>query len=128
MNNWWNTLGAGSIVGSFQIVERLGEGGNAVVFRARSEQQPEVALKILKRLGPTGPAYQRFKDEISTMRALSNDPGILPILDSSLPLSATPNDPAWLAKRHAIGAEGEKTVAMMTATLKTLTGKAGGSA
>jgi hypothetical protein len=97
MNNWWNTLGAGSIVGSFQIVERLGEGGNAVVFRARSEQQPEVALKILKRLGPTGPAYQRFKDEISTMRALSNDPGILPILDSSLPLSATPNDPAWLA-------------------------------
>ena len=38
------------------------------------------------------------------------------------------NDPAWLAKRHAIGAEGEKTVAMMAPMLKTLTGKAAGSA
>jgi uncharacterized protein (DUF302 family) len=38
------------------------------------------------------------------------------------------NDPAWLANRHGIGAEGEKTVAMMTAMLKTQTGKAAGSA
>ena len=99
MSNWWNALGADSIVGPFQIIDRLGEGGNAVVFRARSEQWPEVALKILKRKGPTGPAYQRFKDEISTMRALSDDPGVLTILDSSIPPSPTPKDPACLQCR-----------------------------
>jgi uncharacterized protein (DUF302 family) len=38
------------------------------------------------------------------------------------------NDPAWLAKRHGIGAEGEKTVVMMAAMLKTLAGNAAGSA
>lgn len=66
--------------------ERLGGGGNGVVWRVRSDDGQTGAIKVLSsRPGPEG-IYRlgRFKDEVSFLIAHPDFPGILPLLDSYL--------------------------------------------
>ena len=52
-------LGPGSIISSYRIEERIGDGGFASVFRAHDRVlQRTVALKILKRKGERAPSIQ----------------------------------------------------------------------
>jgi hypothetical protein len=66
------------------ILERLGKGGNAYVYRATDGAQ-EVALKVLKTNRPDSEPYARFRNEIEIVRRFEGDQGVLPILDHSLP-------------------------------------------
>lgn len=69
----------------FQIIEKLGEGGNAEVFLVkRTSDQQELALKQLKKNNRGKEKKIRFIQEAKIM--LENYPlveGILPILDFS---------------------------------------------
>jgi serine/threonine protein kinase len=92
----------GERVGPWTLLELLGEGGNAKVWRATHEDGREVALKILKSLRRPEP-YERFRREVETLRRLAGRPGILPILESSLPETPSRQDPPWIAMPIAEG-------------------------
>ncbi len=76
---------AGDRVGPFVLLERLGEGGFAVVWRARQEQpvSREVALKILKPGMDSRQVLARFDAERHTL-ALLTHPSIARVLDAGV--------------------------------------------
>lgn len=64
----------------YMLRERLGEGGQGWVFRARSSDGPEVVVKVLKPDATTGDALARFQREAQVLRALSLQPSPNPHL------------------------------------------------
>ena len=77
-------------LGRWQIGARLGRGGNGSVHVASSGELT-AAIKLLTRPDRVG----RFRDEVEGMRRLSGTLGVLPVLDSSVPINPTKSDPAW---------------------------------
>jgi serine/threonine-protein kinase len=65
----------------YRLIEKLGVGGSAVVYRARRKGGNEVALKILHEDGVTEQMRVRFSREIDALGKLDH-PKILKILDS----------------------------------------------
>lgn len=76
------TYRIGQKFNSWNLVNFLKQGGNGEVWRAQDDNKT-VAIKFLKKLNPT--SYQRFCDEVKTVRKNSDIEGILPILDFYLP-------------------------------------------
>jgi hypothetical protein len=95
-------MDGGRSLGPWTTTERLGKGGNATVWRATREglAQP-VALKVLQTTKTRSERYRRFVQEIEFMRSLGAMPGILPLLDFSLPNRPSGDNPAWLAMAEA---------------------------
>jgi hypothetical protein len=89
------------LIGPWSLDRVLGAGGNAEVWLAHDEKR-EVALKILKTRRADSEQYARFRNEIDVLRQLEDEPGILPIIDASLPLQPSRSDPAWIAMPRAI--------------------------
>jgi serine/threonine protein kinase len=75
----------------------LGEGGNGVVWAAENSDGQKVAIKFLKngRLGEI--REKRFRDEIQFLKNENNRSGILPLVDSNLPLSPSKTERLWFA-------------------------------
>jgi serine/threonine protein kinase len=74
--------GPGTIIGSYKLLERIGEGGFAVVFMAE-QQQPvrrKVAIKVLKAGMDTRQVVARFEAERQVL-ALMDHPNIARVLD-----------------------------------------------
>jgi serine/threonine protein kinase len=72
----------GTIVGSYKLMEQIGEGGFGIVFRAE-QQQPvrrEVAIKILKPGMDSRQVVARFEAERQAL-ALMDHPNIARVLD-----------------------------------------------
>lgn len=96
-------------LGSWSLVEPLGSGGNAEVWKAVSNDDQVVAVKILNNKKPQSEPFKRFKAEIDILRRLGERPGLLPLIDVSLPEKPTFKNPAWLAMpvatpiRNALG-------------------------
>lgn len=84
----------------WEIIERLGGGGNADVYLARDGER-EVALKVLRTRRADSEPYLRFRNEIGVLRRFEDEPGVLPIIDASLPERPTRSDPAWIAMPRA---------------------------
>jgi serine/threonine protein kinase len=87
-------------IGPWKIVERLGSGGNAEVYLTRDGEM-EVALKVLRTRRADSEPYLRFRNEIGVLRRFDGDPGVLPIIDASLPERPSRSDPAWIAMPRA---------------------------
>jgi serine/threonine protein kinase len=87
-------------IGPWEIVERLGGGGNAEVYLARDGER-EVALKVLKTRRADSEPYLRFRNEIGVLRRFDDEPGVLPIIDASLPERPSRAEPAWIAMPRA---------------------------
>ena len=77
------SLAAGSRVAGYRLVERIGQGGMAVVFRARDERLDRtVALKLLApALAGNRELQQRFISE-SRAAAAIDDPHIVPVFSA----------------------------------------------
>lgn len=71
-------IAEGDVFGQWQLIARIGTGGNAEVWRVRSASC-NAAIKIPRQLGKP----RRFRDEIKVLRSLEGVPGILPLLDCS---------------------------------------------
>src|SRR6266498_3122384 len=93
---------AGDRVGDWTLLEALGSGGNAEVWRAKHASSGTVAaLKLLRVRNPGSERYRRFRDEIRVHQLLAGTPGLLPLLDHSLPDHPSRVEPAWLAMPEA---------------------------
>jgi serine/threonine protein kinase len=85
-------------VGPWTLHEKLGEGGNATVWRATHQGRgEEVALKLIKAKKATKEPYRRFVREIETLRSLGDSPGVLRVIDAHLPEEPSGDDRPWLA-------------------------------
>jgi serine/threonine protein kinase len=75
--------GPGSEIGPYQLLEKLGEGGMGVVYRARQEKpvRREVALKIIRPGWDTGLVAARFAAERQAL-ALMEHVNIARVLDA----------------------------------------------
>lgn len=73
----------GSRLGNYLVVERIGEGGTGVVYRAQQEQplRREVAIKCVKPGMDTKEVLTRFAAERQTL-AVMNHPGIAQVIDA----------------------------------------------
>jgi serine/threonine protein kinase len=89
-------------VGPWVLISPLGQGGNAEVWRARRDGEPERAVKILLDRRPAAIPYQRFRREIETLRNIGERPDVVPMLDWNLPESPSRTDRAWMAMPIAI--------------------------
>jgi serine/threonine protein kinase len=67
-------------VGSYEILSELGRGGMGVVYRARSPEGSEVALKLLLRADPATVA--RFERERRLLGALEAEDGFVKLIDA----------------------------------------------
>ena len=86
----------GDRIGKWTLVDSLGKGGNAEVWRA-NDGETEVALKILNQRKVHSEPYQRFRLEIEAFRLIGDHDCIMPVLDEDLPESPSAERPAWLA-------------------------------
>lgn len=106
-------------LGPWILGEKLGQGGNATVWRAtREEGGAEVALKLIQAKKATKEPYRRFIREIETLRSLGDFPGVLPLLDAYLPEEPNGDDVPWLAMPIAR----PLSQALAEATLETIVG------
>jgi len=76
------TEGPGTVIGRYKLLERIGEGGMAVVYMAEQEQpiRRKVALKIIKLGMDTKQVIARFEAERQAL-ALMDHPSIAKVLD-----------------------------------------------
>ena len=86
-------LSSGNVFGEWTLLERIGRGGNGQVWRAKTGNGENSALKILTKNKAI--AYKRFHDEVKIMASCGID-GVVPVLDSYLPEWPTENR-AWYA-------------------------------
>ena len=90
-------------IGPWTLVEELGRGGNATVWRARrGERGKPIALKVVKTRRSDREPYRRFIREIGFLQSLGKFPGVLPLVDANLPVKPTREDQPWLAMPIAV--------------------------
>ncbi len=87
----------GRSIDGWELMELLGTGGNAEVWKAADPAGSSVALKILKSVRPGSEPYLRFRSEIEILQRVDERPGVLPALAFSLPEMPSKQSPAWLA-------------------------------
>jgi len=77
------TEGPGTVIGRYKLLERIGEGGMAVVYMAEQEQpiRRRVALKIIKLGMDTRQVIARFEAERQAL-ALMDHPNIAKVFDA----------------------------------------------
>jgi serine/threonine protein kinase len=114
--------------GKWTTVTQLGSGGSGRVWLARDESGAEGALKVLH--SAQARRYLRFRDEVAAMNLLRGRPGILPLIDSYLPVEFSNSNPPWLVTpvanpvRKRLGREAplESVVAAIARFSETLAG------
>lgn len=96
-----------STIGPYTMSEELGRGGQGIVYRARhGELGHDVALKILKGLGPdSGSLIDRFYRE-ARVAARLNHPGICQVIDAGVE-----NGVPFMAMQYVEGETLDKKIA-----------------
>jgi tetratricopeptide (TPR) repeat protein len=65
--------------GSYEVLHELGRGGTGIVYRARSQDGREVALKVM-----TAVADAAFERELRLLSSFSQADGFVPLIDSGI--------------------------------------------
>lgn len=78
-------------LGNYKIIDKLGSGGNGIVFKAESNDGKPVAIKVFKQSGRKPNRKEkkkllRFITEVNTVIEIQKEvQGVIPILSSDLP-------------------------------------------
>ncbi|MFI4969896.1 MAG: protein kinase, partial [Lysobacterales bacterium] len=83
---------SGSRIGPFTLLDRLGEGGSSIVYRAEREQagvRQVVALKLLRRSLYAPDEHRRFRDERRALAQLRH-PGIAHLIEGGVTDAGVP--------------------------------------
>ena len=92
---------AGSRIAGYRLEEQIGEGGMAVVFRARDERlQRQVALKILSPALAADEEFRRRFIRESRSAAAVDDPHIIPVFEAG-----DANGVLFIAMRYVPGGD-----------------------
>ena len=92
---------AGSRIAGYRVEEQIGEGGMAVVFRARDERlQRQVALKILSPALAADEEFRRRFIRESRSAAAVDDPHIIPVFEAG-----DANGVLFIAMRYVPGGD-----------------------
>jgi hypothetical protein len=67
----------------WEVIESLGEGGQAHVYLVRDLKNPDGPTRVLKRLKDVAGRMDRFKGEIDALKNVSH-PNVLTIVDSNM--------------------------------------------
>lgn len=74
-------VGAGTVLGRYRLLERIGEGGMGEVWKAHDDNlDRDVAIKMLHRAGGNATTSERFRREALVLSRLSH-PGVATIFD-----------------------------------------------
>jgi hypothetical protein len=84
-------------IGEWTLLEQLGTGGNATVWKAARGDGEPIALKVVNSNKTGREPYKRFIQEIEFLQGLGGYAGVLPILDSRLPAQLSGGERPWLA-------------------------------
>jgi eukaryotic-like serine/threonine-protein kinase len=105
---------AGDMLGQWHLVQRIGGGGSAEVWRARSIHG-DVAIKILRQA--SGRPFKRFRAEVDLLRSITGQDGVLPMLDAHVPTALAAGERVWLVmplakvvSEHSVTLTPEQTV------------------
>jgi tetratricopeptide (TPR) repeat protein len=79
-------------IGPHEVLSELGRGGMGVVYRVRTPDGREAALKVLERLEPD--RFARFERERRLLASLGEEEGFVGLLDAGV--SEGPSRRAWL--------------------------------
>ena len=93
-------LTAGDMIGPYEIIEKLGEGGFSIVFLARQSEpvNRRLAIKLIKPGMDTQSVLARFASEQQAL-ALLNHPGITRVMD----FGTTEDGRPWFAMEYVDG-------------------------
>ena len=95
------SFSAGSRIAGYRLEEQIGEGGMAVVFRARDERlQRQVALKILSPALVEDEEFRRRFIRESRSAAAVDDPHIIPVFEAG-----DANGVLFIAMRYVRGGD-----------------------
>ncbi|MBW7476703.1 protein kinase [Paenibacillus oenotherae] len=86
----------GNKIGKYKIIELLGSGGNANVYKAKDIEGNLFAVKVLKvgKYPAFNKKYKRFKDEVQVVKSNQTAiSGIVPIIECFLPPDPFKNTP-----------------------------------
>jgi len=85
------TEGPGTVIGHYKLLEKIGEGGMAVVYMAQQQEpiQRQVALKLIKLGMASDMVIARFEAERQAL-ALMDHPNIAKVLDAGTTESGRP--------------------------------------
>jgi serine/threonine-protein kinase len=73
----------------------LGEGGSGVVWQASNSNGKIAAIKFLESRHFGRQREKRFRHEVEFLKKETNRPGILPLIDSYLPIASSVDDRPW---------------------------------
>ncbi|MGR6838013.1 hypothetical protein ACU5DF_02480 [Aliivibrio wodanis] len=88
----------GRKVGDWQLIEKLGAGGNGDVWKVKNKNGEEFALKVLRNIDAD--TFTRFKIEENILREL-NINGVIKLVDSFIPESKSEGTP-WFVMRFVV--------------------------
>ncbi len=83
----------GDTIGRWKLLVCLGKGGNGVVWKVCDTNSKLAAMKIS--IKPKNSAFERFKAEIHIHLNHHDVPGVLPVIDYSLPDVFPSDNSAW---------------------------------
>jgi serine/threonine protein kinase/tetratricopeptide (TPR) repeat protein len=89
----------GTLIGGYRLEHKIGTGGNASVYRAKSQTGKTVAVKILHSLKITQEDLKRFQREFDTTEKL-NHPNIVSVYETGIF-----EDYPWLAMEYIDGGD-----------------------
>lgn len=72
-------LSKGNRAGNWRLVNRIGGGGNGDVWKCERDNEPQVAIKFLKRMSDV--ALARFKAETTALELAGKVAGIIPMIE-----------------------------------------------
>jgi serine/threonine protein kinase len=87
--------------GGWRLGEEIGRGANSRVYRAERDGRTAV-VKVATAKKPASERYQRFVREIESLEALTDEPGVMALIEAEVPSGPGAGGYPWYAMPEAV--------------------------